>query len=75
MEYESDDYTNCGCCFWHNNLGIIKRPGGIGSWQTGRDYRNDSIAENGQDLGTSPGDRMRLAVTQTPVKNHQLILM
>ena len=30
---------------------------------------NDSIAENGQNLETSPRDLRRLAVTQTPVKN------
>ena len=34
------------------------------------DYPNDSIAEDGQNTVTSPGDLMRLAVTQTPVKNH-----
>ena len=54
---------------------IIKRPGGLGSWRTGRDYPNDSIAENGQNPDTSPGDLSRLAVTQTPVKNHQRLLM
>ena len=36
---------------------------------------DDSIAENGQNPETSPGDLRRLAVTQTPVKNHQLTLM
>ena len=36
---------------------------------------NDSIAENGQNSETSPGDLRRLTVTQTPVKNHQLTLM
>ena len=35
------------------------------------DYPNDSIAENGQNPETSPGDLRRLAVTQIPVKNHQ----
>ena len=54
---------------------FIKGPGGLGSWRTGRDYPNDSIAEDGQNTETSPGDLRRLAVTQTPVKNHQLILM
>ena len=54
---------------------IIKRPGELGSWWTGRDYQNDSIAENGQNPQTSPGDLRRLAITQTPVKNHQLTLM
>ena len=41
----------------------------------GRDYPNDSIAENGQNPETSPGDLRRLTVTQTPVKNQQLTLM
>ena len=54
---------------------IIKRPGGLGSWRTGRDYPNDSIAKDSRNTETSPGDLRRLAVTQTPVKNHQLILM
>ena len=51
------------------------RSGGIGSWRTGRDYPNDSIAEDGQNTETSPGDLRRLVVSQTPVKNHQLTLM
>ena len=55
--------------------GLLKRPGGLGSWQTGREYPNDSIAANGQNPETSPGDLRRLAVTQTPVTNHQLTLM
>ena len=71
MEHESDDCANCNWCFWHNN----KRPGGLGSWRMCRDYPNDSIAENGQNPETSPGDLRKLAVTQTPVKNHQLTLM
>ena len=53
----------------------MKRPGGLGSWRTGRDYPNDSIAQNGQNPETSPEDLRRLAVTQTPVKDHQLTLM
>ena len=37
--------------------------------------QNDSITENGQNTKKSPGDLRRLAVTQTPVKNHRLTLM
>ena len=37
---------------------ILKRPEGLESWLTGRDYPNDSIAEDGQSL----------SVTQTPKK-------
>ena len=40
----------------------------------GGDYLNDSIAEDGQDTETNRGDLRRLAVTQTPMKNHQLTL-
>ena len=50
-------------------------PGGFGSRRTGRDYPNNSIAKNGHNPETSPGDLRRLAVTQAPVKNHQLTLM
>ena len=55
--------------------GLLKRPGRLESWWTGRDYPNDSIAENGQNPETSLGDLRKLAVTQTPVKNHHLTLM
>ena len=39
------------------------------------DHPKDSIMEDGQNTETSPGELRRLAVTQTPVKNHQLTLM
>ena len=75
MEHESNDCTNCDWCVRPNNERIIKRPGRLGSWRTGRDYPNDSIAKNGQNPETSPGDLRRLDITQTPVKNHQLTLI
>ena len=55
--------------------GWLKKLGGLGSWGTCRDYTNDSIAESDQNTETSAGDLRRLAVTQTPVKNHLLTLM
>ncbi len=39
------------------------------------DHPNNSIVENGQNTEKSHGEWRRLAVTQTPVKNHQLKLM
>ena len=48
---------------------------GLGSWRTSGDHPNDSITENGQNTKKSPTDLRRLAVTQTPVKNHRLTLM
>ena len=53
----------------------MKRPRGLRSLRTGGDYPNDSISENGQNTEKSPGDLWRLVVTQTPVKNHQLVQM
>ena len=43
--------------------------------EAGGDHPNDSIIEDGQNTEKSPGDLRRLAVTQTPMKNHQLTLM
>ena len=54
---------------------IAKGTGGLGSWRTSGDHPNYNIIENGQNTEKSPGDLRRLAVTQTPVKNHQLTLM
>ena len=45
----------------------MNRPGRLGNWRTGRDYPNNSIAKNGQNPKSSPGDLRRLAVPQTPV--------
>ena len=75
MERESDNYTNCDWCFWHGNLRIIKGPGRFRSWRPSGDHTNNSIIENGQNTEKSPGDLRRLAVTQNPVKDHQLTLM
>ena len=54
---------------------IIKGTGGLGNWQTSGDHPNYSIIENDKNTEKSPGDLMILAVTQTPVKDHQLMLM
>ena len=39
-----------------------------------RDYPDNSIIKIGQNTEKSPGDLRRLAVTQTPTRNHQLTL-
>ncbi len=39
------------------------------------DHPNESIIEDGQNTEKFPGDLRRLAVTPTPVKDHQLMLM
>ncbi len=54
---------------------ITKGTGGLGSLRTGGDHPNDSIIANGQNTEKSPGNLKKLAVAQTPVKNHRLTLM
>ena len=54
---------------------IIKGTGGLGSLRASRDHPNYNINENDQNTEKSPRDLRRLAVTQTPLKNHQLKLM
>ena len=55
--------------------GLLKGTGGFGSWGTSGDHPSNNIIENGQNTEKSPGDLRRLAVTQTPVKDHQLNMM
>ena len=55
--------------------GLPKGTGGIGSWRMSGDHPNYSVIENGQNTEKSPGDLRRLAVTQSPVKDHQVTLM
>ena len=50
---------------------LLKETGGLGSWRTSGDHPNYYIIENGQNTEKSPGNLWRLAVTQTPVKNHR----
>ena len=54
---------------------ITKGTGGLGNWRTSGDHPNYYIVENAQNNEKCPADLRRLAVTQTPVKNHQLTLM
>ena len=72
MEHEGDNYTNFNWCFRYSHQRIIKRTGGLGNKRKSGDYPNYSINENDQNTEKSPGDFRRLAVTQTPVKDHQL---
>ena len=55
--------------------GLLKGLEDLKVWWTGKDYLNDSIAENSQNPETSPGDLRGLALTQTPLKSHKLTLM
>ena len=75
MEYESDDYNNCNWYSWYSHQRIDIRIGALGNKRTSGDYPTYYIIETGQNTEKSPGDLRRLAVTQTSVKDNQLMLI
>ena len=74
IEHESDNHTNRDWCFWYSHQRIIKGTGGLGNLRTCGDHSNNYIIENDQNTEKGQGDLRRLAVTQTPGKDHQLTL-
>ena len=75
MEYKSDGNTNCNWCTWCSHQRIGAGTGELGNKRASGDHLNYSILEIGQNTEKSHGDLRRLAVTQTPVKKHQLTLV
>ena len=68
---ESNGYTNCRWCSRYGHQKIGTRTGGLGNKRTSGDSLNYSIVEIGQNTEKSPRDLRRLAVAQTPVKDHR----
>ena len=76
MEHESDGYyTNCNWryCYSHQMIGIKTRE--LQNHRTRGHHPNDGIIEIGQNTEKRPGDLRILAVTQTPVRKHQLTVV
>ena len=67
MEHESDVDTVLE--------GEVKVPEELVNWWTCQDHSNYSIVDIGKNIEKSLEDLRRLAVTQTPVENHQLTLV
>ena len=75
VEHESDVYTNYNWCSCYSHRRIVKGTEGHGNKRTSEDHPNYSIIKIVQNTEKSPGDLWRFAVTQTSVKDHQLMLM
>ena len=73
MEHEDNVDANCNWCTLSDPQKLGKGAGRVEN-RSCRDHPKYSI-KIGQNTEKSPGDLRRLAVTQTPVKNHQLTLM
>ena len=75
MEHEGDGDTNRNWCTRSNPLRIDTGTGRLRNKRSSGDYPNYIIIQIGQNTEESPGDLGRLAVTQTPVSNHQLTFL
>ena len=75
MEYIGDNDSSCNWCTWNNPKRFGKWTGKLRNQRTNGDHPNYSIAEISQNTEKSPGDLRRLALTQTPVIDHQLTLV
>ena len=74
-EHESDGYTNCNWCTRYSQQRIGTWTGRFGNKMTSGDHPNYIIIEISQNTKMSHKNLRRLAVTQTPVENHQLTLV
>ena len=75
MGYKSDGDTDSNWCNRYNHQRTSTGTEELGNTRTSGDHPNNDIIENDQNTEESPGDLRTLAVTQTPVKNHQLKLV
>ena len=66
--------TNYNWCTWNNTRKIDKGTKRHRNQRTSKDHPNYNITKIDQNTEKSPGDLRRLAVTQPPVKNYQLML-
>ena len=75
MKHKDDGDTNCNWCTRNNLQRIGKGTGRLRNQRTNGDHPVYSVIKIGQNTEKCPGDLRRLAVTQTPVKNYQLMFM
>ena len=75
MEHESDGDSNSNSCSWYSHKEIGTVTGGLGNKRTIGDHSNYIIIDIGQNAEESSGNLGKIAVPQTPVRNHQLTLV
>ena len=75
MDHESAGDTNFNWCTQHSHQRIGTGTGGYGNKKTNGDHPNNSFVEIGQNTEKNLANLRRLAVTQTPMRHHQLKLV
>ena len=72
--HEGDSDINCNSCARYSHQKIDKRSEGLVNNKTSRDHPKYCIIKISQNTVESPRNLRRLAVSQTPVRNHHLTL-
>ena len=75
MKHESDGDANRNWCARYNHQRIDAGTGRLGDKRTNGGHPNYCIIKIGQITEKSCGNLKRPAVTQTPVGNHQLMMV
>ena len=74
MEHEGISNTSCNWCTQNNLKRLGKGAGRVGNQRTSRNHPNYRNVKIGQNSEMGSGDLRRHAVSQIPMKNHQLTL-
>ena len=74
MEHETDGNTICNWCTWNRPQSLAKCIRIVWNGRMNQDHPKYSIVKIGQTTVKSPGDLWRLAVIQSPIKDHHLTL-
>ena len=75
MKHERDGDTNCSECTWNDPKTIDKGNRRLKYQRISGDCLDYSIIKIGQNTEESPGDSRRFSVIQTPMRNHQVMLV
>ena len=75
MEHENDGYTKCNRYARYRHQKIGSEALRIRNMNTSGDHQNDSTVKVDLDTEKSSEDLRRLAITQTLVKYHQLMMV
>ena len=75
MERASDGNTSCNWRTQYSHQKIVEGTRELGNKRTSGDHPNYYITKTSHNTEKSPGDLLRLDVTQTPVRNYQLGLV
>ena len=73
LESEADSSCNWSARYSHQRLG--RATGGLGNKRTSRDHPNKRFVKFGQNSQKSRRDLRWLAVSKTPVRNHQQMIV